>query len=593
MSRGEGFTGAPSFGPTVAGRETRFSLWAPGAEKVDLVIDGQPPIAMASSDGWWCCTADVGRDTAYMYRLADGTSVPDPASRAQRDDVHGPSVVVDPGAYHWQYPDWSGRPWEDVVLYELHPGLMGGYAGVAEHLPKLKELGITAVELMPIADFPGRRNWGYDGVLPFAPDAAYGTPADLKRLIDRAHELEMMMFLDVVYNHFGPDGNYLAAYAPQFFRNDIATPWGAAIDFRRPEVRKYFTDNALYWLTEYRFDGLRFDAVHAITEPDWLDEMAATVRRTIEPGRHVHLVLEHDGNIASHLTGDFDAQWNDDAHHVMHVLLTGETSGYYSDYSEAPAAKLARALSDGFIYQGEPSPHRGGERRGTPSGMLPPSAFVFFLQNHDQIGNRAFGERLTTLADPQSLKAAIALQLLSPQIPLIFLGEEYGSEAPFLFFTDHNPELAGAVREGRRREFAAFAAFANADVEALPDPNAIGTFEQSRPVAPDETRGTETFAFYQNLLDLRRRHVVPGIRGAHSTGAQALGDAAVIASWRLGTGHDLTIACNLGVDPIPLVPISGDVIFASDPGMTTEVAAGRLPPRATIAALGPAGAMER
>ncbi|CAH1654015.1 MULTISPECIES: malto-oligosyltrehalose trehalohydrolase [unclassified Chelatococcus] len=593
MSGVDRFGRTLNFGATVEGNETRFKLWAPGAESVDLMIAGRAPQPMAPSDGWWSGTADVAPGTEYLFRLADGTSVPDPASRAQHGDVHGRSVVIDPRSYRWQHADWPGRPWEEVVLYELHPGLMGGYAGVADHLPKLKALGVTAVELMPIADFPGRRNWGYDGVLPFAPDGAYGTPNDLKRLIDRAHELEMMMFLDVVYNHFGPDGNYLAAYAPQFFRNDIATPWGAAIDFRRPEVRQYFTDNVLYWLMEYRFDGLRFDAVHAITEPDWLDEMAATVRRTVEPGRHVHLVLEHDGNIASHLAGDFDAQWNDDAHHVLHVLMTGETGGYYADYSDAPAVKLARALAEGFIYQGEPSAHRAGEKRGTPSGMLPPSAFVFFLQNHDQIGNRAFGERLTTLANAEALKAAVALQLLTPQIPLIFMGEEYGSEAPFFFFTDHNPELAEAVREGRRREFAAFAAFANAGVDALPDPNAIDTFERSRPIAPDKGQGEQTFAFYRSLLELRRRYVVPGIRGARSTGAQALGDAAVIASWDLGTGQRLTIACNLGAGPVSVAPVTGDVVFASDPDITAEVAAGRLPPRATFAALGPAGAVGR
>ncbi|CAH1651450.1 malto-oligosyltrehalose trehalohydrolase [Chelatococcus asaccharovorans] len=592
MSAGRSFAYPLSFGATSEGSRTRFALWAPGADAVDLVIDGMPPIPMAPAEGWWSCEAAVGADTAYRFRLPDGTSVPDPASRAQRDDVHGPSVVIDPRDYRWQHADWLGRPWEEVVLYELHPGLMGGYAGVAAQLPKLKALGITAVELMPIADCPGRRNWGYDGVLPFAPNLAYGTPDDLKQLIDRAHALEMMVFLDVVYNHFGPDGNYLAAYAPQFFRSDIATPWGAAIDFRRPEVRRYFTDNVLYWLMEYRFDGVRFDAVHAITEPDWLDEMAATVRRTIEPGRHVHLVLEHDGNIASHLAGDFDAQWNDDAHHVMHVLLTGETGGYYADYADAPAAKLARALSEGFVYQGEPSSHRSGEKRGTPSGMLPPSAFVFFLQNHDQIGNRAFGERLTTLADPGALKAAVALQLLTPQIPLIFMGEEYGSETPFFFFTDHNPELAKAVREGRRREFAAFAAFNDVGVEALPDPNAVDTFERSRPVAPDDERGEDMFAFYRMLLDLRRQHIVPGIRAAQSMGAQALGDAAVMASWRLGNGRRLTIACNLGAEPVPVAPMAGDVIFASDPGVKAEVAAGRLPPRATIATCGPAEGTE-
>ena len=237
--------------------------------------------------------------------------MPDPASRAQADDVHGPSLVVDPRAYRWRNADWRGRPWHETVLYELHAGLLGGFAGVQRELARLAALGITAIELMPVNDFPGQRNWGYDGVLPFAPDRAYGSPDDLKALVDAAHDHGLMVFLDVVYNHFGPDGNYLASYA-DIFRDDVATPWGAAIDFRRAEVRRFFTENALYWLMEYRFDGLRFDAVHAITEPDWLDEMAAAVRATVEKDRHVHLVLEHDGNVADHLRRDFDAQWNDD-----------------------------------------------------------------------------------------------------------------------------------------------------------------------------------------------------------------------------------------------------------------------------------------
>jgi len=270
-------------------------------------------------------------------------------------------------------------------------------------------------------------------------------------LVDAAHGLGLMIFLDVVYNHFGPDGNYLGAYAPAFFRNDRHTPWGSAIDFGRREVRRFFTENALYWLMEYRFDGLRLDAVHAIGAPDWLDELAAEVRATVEPGRHVHLVLEHDGNAAHHLRNGFDAQWNDDAHHVLHVLLTGEADGYYADYADRPAERLARCLAEGFAYQGEPSAYRKGELRGAPSADLPPTAFVLFLQNHDQIGNRPFGDRLTTHAQAEAIEAAVALQLLCPQIPLIFMGEEGASTTPFLYFTDHHGELARAVREGRRR----------------------------------------------------------------------------------------------------------------------------------------------
>ncbi|MDB5842246.1 MAG: treZ, partial [Herminiimonas sp.] len=372
---------------------TRFRLWAPSAKAVSVELSGLAPAPLApQADGWYQAEVRCGAGTRYKYRVCaqDGSelAVPDPASRAQDGDVHDASIVVDPQAYEWRNPSWSGRPWHETVLYELHAGAFGGFDGVAARLPELAALGITAVELMPIADFPGARNWGYDGVLPFAPDAAYGTPEQLKSLIDTAHELGMMVFLDVVYNHFGPDGNYLGAYAAPFFRDDINTPWGQAIDFRRREVRDFFTANALYWLQEYRFDGLRFDAVHAISEQDWLPEMAQRVRAAIDPRRHIHLVLEHDGNAASLLGATpekgrlFDAQWNDDSHHVLHVMLTGEDGGYYEDYAQGASSRLARCLAEGFVYQGEPSPHRNGEPRGETSAHLPPTSFVMFLQNH-------------------------------------------------------------------------------------------------------------------------------------------------------------------------------------------------------------------
>jgi maltooligosyltrehalose trehalohydrolase len=369
-----------------------------------------------------------------------------------------------------------------------------------------------------------------------------------------------MVFLDVVYNHFGPDGNYLAAYAPQFFRQDVATPWGPAIDFRRAEVRQFFTENTIYWLMEFRFDGLRFDAVHAITEPDWLDEMAANVRATIEEGRHVHLVLEHDGNVADHLRRDFDAQWNDDAHHALHVLLTGEHEGYYADYADKPQQRLARALAEGFVYQGEPSPHRNGAPRGTPSADLPPTAFVLFLQNHDQIGNRAFGDRLTAHADAKALEAAIALQLLCPQIPLLFMGEESAARSPFQFFTDHHGELADAVREGRRREFASFAAFSDpTGVEQIPDPNAAETFANSRSRPGADAR----HALYRRLIALRAVHLVPRLPGTRAISAEAIGPMAVAARWRLGDGAIWTLASNLGAQPCALVRPAGRAIFGA------------------------------
>jgi maltooligosyltrehalose trehalohydrolase len=538
----------------------RFRLWAPGQQAVSLMLHDTALPMRRDEGGWFEVTAPCEAGTAYCYRLADGVTVPDPASRAQSADVHGPSVVVDPRAYHWRNSEWRGRPWHEAVLYELHAGICGGFTGVARELPRLASLGVTTVELMPINDFPGRHNWGYDGVLPFAPDRAYGTPDELKALVDAAHDHGLMIFLDVVYNHFGPDGNYLSRYAPQFFRDDSNTPWGSAIDFRRPEVRNYFTQNALYWLMEYRFDGLRFDAVHAITEQDWVDEMARKVRQIVEPGRHVHLVLEHH-NDASHLERDCDAQWNDDGHNALHVLLTGENGGYYADYQD-PAEKLARCLAEGFAFQGEVSHYQGGSR-GMPSAHLPPTAFVLFLQNHDQIGNRAFGERLTLLADQRALEAAIALLLLCPQIPLLFMGEETASRTPFLFFTDHSAELACAVREGRRAEFARFPQFADPEQrKRIPDPNAPDTFTASIPRA-NSADGETREALYRRLLALRREEIVPRLARASAIEARAVGEKAVQAWWRLGDDSVLTIATNLSEQPVPLARPVGRQIFGT------------------------------
>ena len=546
-----------NFGATYLGdNRTRFRLWAPNQPHVAVEIEGRPLPMTRQSDGWFEAEAQCGPGAGYLYRLSTDEAVPDPASRAQAADVHGPSLVVDPGSYCWRHPEWTGRPWPETVLYELHVGTCGGFAGVQADLDRLAGLGITAVELMPVSDFPGARNWGYDGVLPYAPDRAYGTPDELRALVDAAHERRLTMFLDVVYNHFGPDGNYLGLYAPQFFRDDIKTPWGAAIDFRQPAVRRYFIENALYWLTEYRFDGLRFDAVHAIADPQWLDEMASEIRRTIT-GRHVHLVLEHDGNEASHLRHGYDAQWDDDAHHVLHVLLTGESDGYYSDYAQAPATQLARCLAEGFAYQGEPSAHRKGEKRGTSSADLPPTAFVLFLQNHDQVGNRPLGDRLTATAHPDALKAAITLQLLAPNIPLLFMGEEQMSRAPFQFFTDFHGDLATAVREGRRQEFASFTRFSGEDI---PDPNAIETFERSK-VPP-----TGGDSFHRALLKVREREIVPRLAGTTSIEATAIGDAAVTARWRLGDGAILTLAANFDEQPCRLGPPRGECLFSSRDG---------------------------
>ncbi|MBA1274061.1 malto-oligosyltrehalose trehalohydrolase [Stutzerimonas azotifigens] len=559
----------------------RFRLWAPDAESVSLVlIDGDTLPMQAGDDGWYSVEAPCRPGAQYSFRIDDELNVPDPASRFQAGDVHSSSVLTDPHAYQWRNTEWKGRPWHETVLYELHVSAYGGYAGIEERLPALAELGVTAIELMPIAEFPGDRNWGYDGVLPYAPEASYGKPEELKRLIDRAHELGLMVFLDVVYNHFGPDGNYLGRYAKHFFRHDQQTPWGDAIDFRRSEVRNFFIDNALMWLMEYRFDGLRFDAVHAIPDRSFLTELAERIRAETEPGRHVHLVLENEHNRSSLLEQSFNAQWNDDGHNVLHVLLTDESQGYYADYHQDSTDKLVRFLGEGFIYQGQQN--RRGESRGEPSGHLPPTAFVLFLQNHDQTGNRAFGDRLITLADPDALKAATALLLLSPMVPLLFMGEEWGSRQPFLFFTSHHGELADAVREGRRGEFAEFAEFQDEATRArIPDPNEQKTFDASCPdlTSVREPGHAEWYALYRALLSVRHREIIPRLEGARFAGAKALGNAAALAHWQLGDGSRLRIALNLSDQPVAIEPAGESARLLHASANEAQAAGDTLAPR--------------
>ena len=564
---------------------TLFRLWAPGTAEIGLEIEGAGVVPMPhSGEGWFALRKSCTPGTAYRYVLPDGACVPDPASRAQRGGVHGWSLVGNPD-YPWRTPEWSGRPWNETILYEAHVGAMGGFAGVRRALPDLAALGITALELMPIADFPGERSWGYDGVLPYAPAAAYGTPEDLKALIDAAHGLGIMMFLDVVYNHFGPDGNYLNLYAADLFNPALTTPWGAAIAFDRAPVADFFVQNALYWLHEYRFDGLRLDAVHAILPHGSVESLGAQVRAGLPEGRHVHLVLENEHNDATLLPAPFNAQWNDDIHHCIHVLLTGETEGYYRDFADKPAERLARCLATGFAYQGEPSVNLG-RPRGTPSDALPPTAFVSFVQNHDQVGNRAMGERLTAIADLDALRAAIALVLLAPQIPMIFMGEEIGTTAPFLFFTDHNPELAELVREGRRNEFRTFAAFQDAERRArIPDPNHPDTFAASIPRPSDTAFNWR--AFYGTLIELRQRYVIPQLGNVESLGAQALSEDAVTAAWRLADGSVLTISSNFGGTDIAAPQPRGTVLaFVCAEGDT--LAPGLLPACSTCVTLSPA-----
>ncbi|NSX07452.1 malto-oligosyltrehalose trehalohydrolase [Pseudomonas lini] len=564
---------------------TRFALWAPDAFFVSLELeDGQSLPLLPQADGWFVINTRCPAGTRYRYNIDGELEVPDPASRAQAGDIDSHSVVVDPLAYRWQHRAWQGRPWNEAVIYELHVGALGGFSQVEQHLEHLVELGITAIELMPLAQFPGERNWGYDGVLLYAPQASYGSPEQLKHLIDTAHGHGLAVILDVVYNHFGPDGNYLHRYAKGFFREDKHTPWGAAIDFRRREVRDFFIDNALMWLLEYRFDGLRLDAVHAIEDPDFLQELAQRVRRQTDPARHVWLMAENEHNQASLLEQGFDAQWNDDGHNALHVLLTGETDAYYADYAEQPTEQLARCLSQGFVFQGHIT--RDGTARGEPSGHLPPTAFVLFLQNHDQIGNRAFGERLHQLAHPDALYAATALLLLSPMIPLMFMGDEFAAEQPFLFFTSHHGELAELVREGRRNEFAAFSAFADPHTrEQIPDPNATQTFEASRPTLTT-SRQSPIYHLYRQLLQIRHQHIIPHLPGAQALGAQVLAEGAVTARWRLGDGSQLRIDLNLSDAPVVHTPqADATLLFEHPPQSAGLLDQGTLAPYCALVSL--------
>ncbi|WP_040260601.1 malto-oligosyltrehalose trehalohydrolase [Pseudomonas massiliensis] len=573
---------------------TRFSLWAPDANAVEVVFDDGESLSMtAEEDGWFVSQANCAAGTAYRYRIDGELEVPDPASRAQQSDVHSASVVVDPAAYQWRR-QWQGRPWHEAVIYEVHVGLMGGFEGVAKHLPRLAALGITAIELMPIAEFPGDRNWGYDGVLPYAPEHSYGSPDQLKALIDSAHEHGLMVILDVVYNHFGPDGNFLNSYAKSFFREDKHTPWGAAIDFRRPQVREFFIGNALMWLLDYRFDGLRFDAVHAIEDPDFLEEMARRIRKAIPAGRHVWLNLENEHNEAHLLQKGYDAQWNDDGHNALHVLLTGETEAYYQDYAEDTTGKLARCLGEGFVYQGHTNRH--GVARGEPSGHLNPTSFVLFLQNHDQIGNRAFGERLSQLAPEPALRAATTLLLASPMIPLMFMGDEWAAAEPFQFFTSFHGELAEAVRKGRRAEFEAFSAFQDPERrERIPDPNAESTFDASRPAFDHfeaHQRGPWV-ELYVHLLSMRRRDLWPRLPGSVAKGVTVLGDKAVSARWRLGDGSIWQIDLNLAEQPVAAqLPFERHWLFDSRGPNARFERVGELPGYTALVSLIPADVTE-
>jgi maltooligosyltrehalose trehalohydrolase len=542
-------------GPAFEPGGIRFRLWAPAEKRVSLVLEKGAEIAMERrEDGFFEAFVDgAGDGSLYRFGLSDGTLVPDPASRFQPLDVHGPSQAIDHPAYPWR-EDWRGRLWDDAVLYELHVGAFtpeGTFIAAAERLDHLADLGVTAVEIMPVGDFSGRWGWGYDGVLPYAPDSSYGRPEHFKAFVEAAHRRGVLVLLDVVYNHFGPEGNFLPRYAPDVLTARHKTPWGDAINFDGPNswpVREFFIQNAEYWIDAFNLDGLRLDAAHAIKDdsrPDVLDELAERIRK--RSTRPIHLVIENELNDPARLIRRgrtplrYTAQWNDDVHHVLHVAATRESSGYYADYGEVRL--LADALAEGFSYQGQMMPYRGAPRGG-PSADLPPNAFVAFIQNHDQIGNRAFGERLNALAPPEVIRALASVYLIAPQTPMLFMGEEWGAQQPFPYFCDFHGQLADAIRNGRREEFSRFPEFADPNWAAMiPDPLAKSTFLSAK---LDWSRiDSGHLGFYRAALTARREHVRPLLPHIERGGeAVVQGDQAVRIAWRAGTRR-LILDCNL------------------------------------------------
>lgn len=535
-----------SLGARIVPGGVEFRVWAPGHERVEVVIYGPGAPALhalePASDGYFSGVVQgAGAGSRYRYRLDGADTFPDPVSRSQPDGVHDPSEVVDPAAFSWTDAGWRGIPLDEMVIYELHVGTAtpeGTFDALIERLDELAALGVTAVEVMPIADFPGERNWGYDGVYLFAPANAYGGPEGFRRLVDAAHRNGLAVLLDVVYNHFGPEGNYLPAFSSgRIFTEQHHTPWGAAVNYDgegSAAVRDLVVQNALHWVHEYHVDGLRLDATHAMLDDSplhILQELAARLRASVEEDRHLVLIAEDERNERLLVTPaeegglGLDAVWADDFHHQVRRLTAGDSEGYFRNYS-GTTEDLAATLRQGWFYEGQYYPGHEAPR-GTPAGDLPPARFVHVIQNHDQVGNRAFGERLNHQIEPALYRAASALLLLSPYTPLLWMGQEWAASSPFLYFTDHPEELGRLVTAGRREEFKHFSAFADPRVrERIPDPQAPETFLRSK--LRWEEREQQPHAgvlnLYRELLELRRTHPALQARTRDSFQVAGLGE---------------------------------------------------------------------
>jgi maltooligosyltrehalose trehalohydrolase len=547
-----------ALGASVVPGAVVFRVWAPRCQSVDVVVDGRAVERLVPRESglFEAKLEGVAEGVRYKYRL-DGTRFrPDPVSRFQPEGIHGPSVVVDPSRFVWTDPEFAGHAPGELVFYEIHVGTFtpaGTFEAVIPHLARLVDLGITALELMPVAEFPGSRNWGYDGVHLFAPHSTYGGPRGLRRLVDACHARGLSVFLDVVYNHLGPEGNYLAEYGP-YFTDRYTTPWGPAVNFDGPGsegVRRHVTENGRMWVNEFHIDGFRLDAVHAIHDTGpvhILTEFADAVRsEAARVGRRVHVVAEsHDNDRRLVLPTSaggigLDAVWSDDFHHSLHRALTGETAGYYADFGGDH--HLARAIAQGFSFQGEPSDY-WGRPRGTPSADLPGDRFVIFLQNHDQVGNRPQGERLGVLLPFEAVKLAAGLMFVTPAVPLLFMGEEYGETSRFQFFTSFlDRDLAEAVRRGRANDLARFAWHGTG-----PDPSAPNTFVSSRlnHALAGAPRHRGLREYYRRWLTLRRTHPALGVSGKELTRVTQDAEGAVLTVTRgAAAGDEVKLVANL------------------------------------------------
>jgi maltooligosyltrehalose trehalohydrolase len=575
----------------------RIKLWAPKANRVDLEIRGVRLAMSKPEEGWWEVQTELATPGAdYGFMVDGGQPLPDPRSAWQPHGVHGPSKIYDHQAFYWTDTGWQPAPLSSAVIYELHVGTFspeGTFAGVAKRLDHLMDLGVTHLELMPVNGFSGSRGWGYDGVNLFAPHEAYGGPQGLKGLVDDCHARGLAVILDVVYNHLGPEGNYLEQFGP-YLTDRYSSPWGKAVNLDGPgsdEVRRFFCDNALMWLRDYHFDGLRIDAVHAIVDTSavhFLEQLAVEVEELqAQVGRHLTLIAESDLNdprvIRPREIGGYgiDAQWNDDFHHALHTVLTGERDGYYSDFGSL--SDLAKALNQAFIYDGRYSEYRQ-RRHGRPVKGLSGLKFLAYLQNHDQVGNRAKGERSSHLMSTGRLKVAAALVFTSPFIPMLFQGEEWGSSSPFRYFTDHSdPELQQAVREGRQQEFAAF----GWKPETVPDPQAVKTFERSKLDWDERSREPHCslLDWHRRLIHLRRN--LPSLTDGRLDRVRVAFNEEAL--WLALERGPITVLCNL-VNRIQCIPLgegrSTGVLLSSEEGIRISSGGAELPADSVVI-LGP------